>query len=53
VRNAIELLASGPSVGGLTMQLTVWSPIQAISTALVAAVVLVVFQRWLDIRLEA
>jgi len=52
-RNAIELLASGPGVGGLTMQLLVWSPIQAITTALSAAVVLVVFQRWLDIRLEA
>jgi rod shape-determining protein MreD len=52
VRNAVQLLASGPSVGGLTMQLLVWSPLQAVTTALTAALVLVVFQRWLDIRLE-
>jgi rod shape-determining protein MreD len=52
VRNAVQLLASGPSVGGLTMELLVWSPLQAITTALTAALVLVVFQRWLDIRLE-
>jgi rod shape-determining protein MreD len=53
VRNAVQLLASGPGVGGLTMQLLVWSPLQAITTALTAALVLVVFQHWLDIRLEA
>lgn len=53
VRNVVQLLASGPAAGGLTMQLLVWSPLQAISTALMAALVLVVFQRWLDIRLEA
>jgi hypothetical protein len=35
------------------VQLFVWAPLQAISTALMAALVLVVFQRWLDIRLEA
>jgi rod shape-determining protein MreD len=53
VRNAVQLLASGPGVGGLAMQLLVWSPLQAISTALTAALVLVTFQHWLDIRLEA
>lgn len=53
VRNAVQLLASGPGVGGLTMQLLVWSPLQAITTALTAALVLVAFQHWLDIRLEA
>jgi rod shape-determining protein MreD len=53
VRNAVQLLASGPAVGGLTIQLLVWSPLQAITTALMAALVLVVFQHWLDIRLEA
>jgi len=52
VRNVVQLLASGPAAGGLTMQLLVWSPLQAISTALMAALVLVIFQRWLDIRLE-
>ena len=53
IRNAILLVASGPSAGGLTMALLVWSPLQAITTALTAALVLVLFQRWLDIRLEA
>jgi rod shape-determining protein MreD len=53
IRNAILLIASGPSAGGLTMALLVWSPLQAITTALTAALVLVLFQRWLDIRLEA
>ncbi|HEY7681479.1 MAG TPA: rod shape-determining protein MreD [Gemmatimonadales bacterium] len=52
VRNAIQILASGPGVGGLTMPLLVWSPLQAITTAVTAALVLVTFQRWLDIRLE-
>jgi rod shape-determining protein MreD len=53
IRNAIVLIASGPSAGGLTMALLVWSPLQAITTAITAALVLVLFQRWLDIRLEA
>jgi rod shape-determining protein MreD len=52
IRNAIQLLASGPGVGGATMELMVWSPLQAITTAIVAALVLLIFQRWLDIRLE-
>jgi rod shape-determining protein MreD len=53
IRSAILLIASGPSAGGLTMALLVWSPLQAVTTALTAALVLVLFQRWLDIRLEA
>jgi rod shape-determining protein MreD len=53
LRNAIQLLASGPGAGGLARALLVWSPLQAITTALTAALVLIVFQRWLDIRLEA
>ncbi|HXI21670.1 MAG TPA: rod shape-determining protein MreD [Gemmatimonadales bacterium] len=52
IRNAIELVASGPGSESLTLELLVYSPLQAITTALTAAVVLVVFQRWLDIRLE-
>lgn len=53
IRNAIQLLASGPGPGGLTVPLLVHAPLQALTTALMAALVLVVFQRWLDIRLEA
>lgn len=52
IRNAILLIASGPSAGSLTMSLLVWSPLQAVTTAITAALVLVFFQRWLDIRLE-
>lgn len=52
IRNAILLIASGPGAGGLTMALLVWSPLQAVTTAITAALVLVFFQRWLDIRLE-
>lgn len=53
IRNAVQLIASGAGAGGLSVQLFVWAPLQAITTALMAALVLVVFQRWLDIRLEA
>lgn len=53
IRNAVQTLASGPSAAGLTYPLFVWAPLQAITTALTAALVLVVFQRWLDIRLDA
>ncbi len=52
IRNAIQLLASGPAPGGLTLALFVYAPLQALTTALMAALVLVLFQRWLDIRLE-
>jgi rod shape-determining protein MreD len=52
IRNAILLISSGPSAGSLTMALLVWSPLQALTTAITAALVLVFFQRWLDIRLE-
>ncbi len=53
IRNAVQLIASGTPTGGLTVQLFVWAPLQALTTALMAALVLVLFQRWLDIRLEA
>ncbi len=52
LRNAIVLLASGNG-GGLGMQLFVWSPLQALTTAATGALVLFVFRDWLDIRLEA
>lgn len=53
IRNAILLTASGSGAAGLTMALFVWSPLQALTTALTAAMVLLIFQRWLDIRLDA
>ncbi len=51
-RSAIQLAASGPAPGGLVVPLLVWAPLQGLTTALAAALVLVVFQRWLDIRLD-
>jgi rod shape-determining protein MreD len=51
LRNAIQILASGGS-DSLTRQLLVLAPLQALTTAISAAVVLVLFQRWLDIRLD-
>lgn len=51
LRNAIQILASGAS-DSLTRQLLLLAPLQALSTAVTAAVVLVLFQRWLDIRLD-
>jgi rod shape-determining protein MreD len=51
LRNAIQILASGAS-DSLTRQLLILAPLQALTTAVTAAVVLVLFQRWLDIRLD-
>ncbi len=51
LRNVIQILASGGS-DSLTRQLLVLAPLQALTTAVTAAVVLVLFQRWLDIRLD-
>jgi rod shape-determining protein MreD len=53
IRNAIVLLASGGHAGAMGMQLFVWSPLQALTTAAAGALVLLVFRDWLDIRLEA
>ncbi len=52
LRNAIQLLASGAGTSSLASQLFVWAPLQALTTALTATLVLVLFQRWLDIRIE-
>lgn len=52
LRNAIQLLASGAGTSSLATQLFVWAPLQALTTALTATLVLVLFQRWLDIRIE-
>lgn len=52
VRNLIVLLASGGSGDILVRQLLLWSPVQALTTAISGAIFLMVFRRWLDIRLE-
>ena len=52
LRNVLVLLASGGEADGLMRELMIWSPLQALSTAIVGAVLLMVFRTWLDIRLE-
>ena len=52
LRNLIVLLASGTPGGGLLIEMGLWSPLQALSTAIVGAMFLLMFRRWLDIRLE-
>lgn len=52
VRNLIVLLASDTGQGQLLTELTVYSPLQALTTALFAVLVLVAFRQWFAIRLE-
>ena len=52
LRNLIHLLASGITGQQLTSQLLIWSPLQAITTAITGVIALLIFRRWLDIRLE-
>jgi rod shape-determining protein MreD len=52
LRNLILLLASGGTVDEMAMKLGVWSPLQALTTAIVGVLILVIFRGWLAIRLE-
>jgi rod shape-determining protein MreD len=52
VRNALVLLASGTPSGQLSAGLFVWSPLQALSTAVAGAFLLLLFRNWFAIRLE-
>jgi rod shape-determining protein MreD len=52
VRDFIGLLASGTAQGRLLVELTLNSPLQALSTALFALVVLAAFREWFAIRLD-
>jgi rod shape-determining protein MreD len=52
VRNAIVVLASGTLSGPqLGWELAVWSPLQALTTAVSGVAVLIVFRHWLAIRM--
>jgi rod shape-determining protein MreD len=52
VRDFILLLASGTPQGRLLLELTLNSPLQALSTALFALLVLAAFREWFAIRLD-
>jgi rod shape-determining protein MreD len=52
LRTLILLLASGVAGAELASTLTVWSPIQAILTAVAGVVVVLLFRDWLAIRLD-
>jgi rod shape-determining protein MreD len=52
VRDFILLLASGTGQGRLLLELTLNSPLQALSTAGFALVVLAAFREWFAIRLD-
>ncbi|MFI5209978.1 MAG: rod shape-determining protein MreD [Gemmatimonadales bacterium] len=53
LRNLIILLASDEGSGGFWQQLAIWSPLEALTTAITGVLVLMVFRRWLDLRLES
>lgn len=52
VRDLILLLASGTAQGRLLVELTLSSPLQALSTAVFALLVLAAFREWFAIRLD-
>lgn len=52
VRDLILLMASGTAQGRLLVELTVNSPLQALSTAVFALLVLAAFREWFAIRLD-
>jgi rod shape-determining protein MreD len=53
VRDLILLVASGTGEGRLLVELTLNSPLQALSTAVFAIMVLAAFREWFAIRLDA
>ena len=53
LRNLIVLVVSGTAAGQLLLELTVYSPLQALTTAVIAVLALFVFRQWFAIRLEA
>jgi rod shape-determining protein MreD len=53
VRDVILLVASGTDRGRLLVELTVYSPLQALTTALFAMLALAAFREWFAIRLDA
>ncbi len=52
LRTLVQLLASGEPPSSMLGTLAVWAPIQAITTAIVGVLVVLVFRDWLAIRLD-
>ena len=52
LRNLIDLLASGTAGSGLLTELALRSTLQALTTAAAGITILLIFRRWLDIRIE-
>ncbi|MBI4420435.1 MAG: rod shape-determining protein MreD [Gemmatimonadetes bacterium] len=51
IRDLLVLLAGGSHRGSAFLwQIGFWSPLQALTTAIVGVGVLILFQRWLDVR---
>jgi rod shape-determining protein MreD len=53
LRDLIVLLASGTESGQLLTELTLYSPLQALTTAGFALIVLITFRAWFSVRLDA
>lgn len=53
LRDFIVLLTSGPGDQSFLTELVVYSPLQALSSALAMLLVLVAFREWFSIRLDA
>ncbi len=52
IRDLILLLASGTEQRSLLVELALYSPLQAIVTALCGALVLLIFRQWLAVRFD-
>ena len=52
IRDVLLLFFSGTPIGRLPANIFVWAPLQAMTTAIVGIVVVMVFRDWLAIRLE-
>ncbi len=52
IRNLVMLIASGASLGVLaSREFLLWTPLQALTTALAGIVVLILFRNWFAIRI--
>ena len=52
LRTLLQLLVSGETLSEMLGTLAVWAPLQALTTAIVGLLVVVIFRDWLAIRLE-